>query len=140
MEFWDTLSSCFTKHSKVEKIAETYDGRGMFALILYGHQKQEKPKSSIWIQVSPQLRLLIPRSPLTSLLAQQANLYGREWIATAAAEYIAFALVNDYLNGDKGAISLLRRFQFYFVPVVNPDGESRTIHRKPPFTCLLQAA
>lgn len=63
---------------------------------------------------------------LTLLLPPKANLAGRDWISTAAAEYFAFSFVNDYLNGDVDALYLLEKYDFYIFPVVNPDGKLRT--------------
>lgn len=54
---------------------------------------------------------------------KKANTYGRDWIATAAAEYIMFKLVSGYLNGDADVLKMFDLYDFYFVPVVNPDGE-----------------
>lgn len=38
-----------------------------------------------------------------------------------------FRLINGYLNGDEDARSMLDQYDFYIVPVVNPDGKSQMI-------------
>lgn len=63
---------------------------------------------------------------LTSQLTPKANVYGRDWISTAAAEYFMFAFINDCLNGNINSLSLLKNYDFYILPVVNPDGKPRT--------------
>ncbi|KAK7736560.1 hypothetical protein SLS53_006992 [Cytospora paraplurivora] len=56
----------------------------------------------------------------------QANALGRDWIATAVAEYFMLRLINDYLKGEKNAVKMLDENDFYIVPVVNPDGFAET--------------
>ena len=50
------------------------------------------------------------------------GMHAREWAAVSTTLYIIEHLIDDYNNGDKDVKSLLKTFDFFIVPVVNPDG------------------
>lgn len=50
----------------------------------------------------------------------------REWISPAVVVYIAEQLIEGYNNGDARIKPLVENFDFYIVPVVNPDGYEYT--------------
>ncbi|KAI0401737.1 hypothetical protein F4802DRAFT_400998 [Xylaria palmicola] len=50
------------------------------------------------------------------------TVHAREWISTAVTEYLAYKLVTGYNAGDKDARTVLDKYDFYIIPVVNPDG------------------
>ncbi|ORY68560.1 zinc carboxypeptidase [Pseudomassariella vexata] len=49
------------------------------------------------------------------------TVHAREWVATMVVEYIAYQLVIGYEN-DTTVQSFLSKYDFYILPVVNPDG------------------
>lgn len=49
-------------------------------------------------------------------------IHAREWITGASVTYFVQYLVDGYLNNDAVVIALLTKFDFYVLPVVNPDG------------------
>ncbi|KAG5733471.1 putative metallocarboxypeptidase, partial [Termitomyces sp. T112] len=51
--------------------------------------------------------------------------HAREWIATSASLYLAHALVSD-LSEPYSLSRLLNVFDFYIIPVPNPDGYEYT--------------
>ncbi|ROW06675.1 hypothetical protein VPNG_06735 [Cytospora leucostoma] len=107
MDFWDAVLSCFPGHSENKKIGETFQSRDIRAIHLWGAPGKES-------------------SDPPPALYFQANALGRDWIATAVAEYVMLRLINDYLRGDEHAVEMLDQNDFYFVPVVNPDGFAET--------------
>ena len=54
------------------------------------------------------------------------GMHAREWAAVSTTLYIIDHLLSDYANGDRSVKSLLKRFDFFIVPVVNPDGYEYT--------------
>ncbi|RKP25644.1 hypothetical protein SYNPS1DRAFT_2973, partial [Syncephalis pseudoplumigaleata] len=50
-----------------------------------------------------------------------AGAHGREWISTAVASYLAYALATGYAINPHIA-SLVDRFEFTILPLLNPDG------------------
>ncbi|KAF2273322.1 uncharacterized protein EI97DRAFT_383976 [Westerdykella ornata] len=49
------------------------------------------------------------------------NVHAREWITSKTVEYIAWQLLTKY-STDATVKSLVDKFDFYIVPIVNPDG------------------
>ena len=50
------------------------------------------------------------------------TVHAREWISTMVTEYLAYNLLSNY--GSSSEIkSFIDKYDFYFFPVVNPDGE-----------------
>ena len=54
------------------------------------------------------------------------GMHAREWAAVTTALYIADHLIGDYKKGDSTVRYLLKNFDFFIVPVVNPDGYEYT--------------
>ena len=61
-------------------------------------------------------------SPQKEIVYIDGGSHGREWGTVSTALYIIEQLIDDYKNGDKDVNSLLKKFDFLIVPVVNPDG------------------
>jgi len=49
-------------------------------------------------------------------------IHAREWITGASVSYYIQYLVDGYLNNNAAVVALLTKFDFYILPVVNPDG------------------
>jgi murein tripeptide amidase MpaA len=49
-------------------------------------------------------------------------IHAREWITGASVSYYVQYLVDGYLNNNAAVIALLTKYDFYILPVVNPDG------------------
>ncbi|KAI3396077.1 hypothetical protein diail_494 [Diaporthe ilicicola] len=50
------------------------------------------------------------------------TVHAREWITTLVVEYLTLQLINGYEAGNNDTRTVLDTFDFYIVPVVNPDG------------------
>ncbi|KAI1290584.1 hypothetical protein F5Y03DRAFT_378189 [Xylaria venustula] len=50
------------------------------------------------------------------------TVHAREWISTAVTEYLTYKLVTEYNAGDNATRSILDQYDFYIIPIVNPDG------------------
>jgi carboxypeptidase A1 len=53
-------------------------------------------------------------------------IHAREWITTATTTYFIQYLVDQYAAGDPVITNLLNHYDFYFIPVLNPDGYEYT--------------
>ncbi|XXH04339.1 hypothetical protein Hte_010753 [Hypoxylon texense] len=49
------------------------------------------------------------------------NVHAREWISSKVVEYLTYQLVANY-NNDTTVKSFLDKYDFYILPIVNPDG------------------
>jgi len=50
------------------------------------------------------------------------SMHAREWISAPTVQWIMEQLLDGYSNNDPDAMFLLQGLDFYFVPVINPDG------------------
>jgi murein tripeptide amidase MpaA len=51
------------------------------------------------------------------------TVHAREWISTMTVEYMAWQLLTKY-STDSTVKALVDKFDFYIMPIVNPDGRS----------------
>jgi murein tripeptide amidase MpaA len=83
---------------QLEEIGRSYEGRPLIVIKIGEESPAEKP--AVWID---------------------AGIHAREWIAPATAVYIIWALVSGY-RSDNTVTSLLSKYDWFILPVVNPDG------------------
>ena len=65
-------------------------------------------------------------SPDKKVIYIDGGMHAREWAATSTTLYIIEHLLSDYASGDSTAQFLLKKYDFFIVPVVNPDGYEYT--------------
>lgn len=78
-------------------IGQSYDGRDIKGLHIY---RTDTTQTAIWID---------------------ATIHAREWLATATHLKILSHLVDDYAT-DAQVQGLVDKYQFYLIPIINPDG------------------
>ncbi|KAI0382362.1 hypothetical protein F5Y04DRAFT_53594 [Hypomontagnella monticulosa] len=99
IQYFEELHRAFPNNSELISSGTSYQGRDIFGLHLWGVAGPGKPA-----------------------VLYHGNVHAREWITSPVVEYITFQLVNGYNNGDNRTRSILDRYDFYIVPIVNPDG------------------
>ncbi|KAK7940891.1 uncharacterized protein PG986_013278 [Apiospora aurea] len=103
LQFLKDLQSTLPQNSEILEIGASYEGRQITGLHLWGSGGSGS-KPAIYIH---------------------GTVHAREWIATMVVEYFAYQLVSGY--GNHATIKgFLNSYDFYFFPVVNPDGFSYT--------------
>ena len=50
-----------------------------------------------------------------------STVHAREWVTTMTVEYLAYQLIAGY-GKDSNVTSFVDNYDFYLIPVVNPDG------------------
>ena len=50
-----------------------------------------------------------------------STVHAREWVTTMTVEYLAYQLIAGY-GKNKNVTSFVDNYDFYLIPVVNPDG------------------
>lgn len=54
------------------------------------------------------------------------GIHSREWISTSSCIYFISKLISDYRSNDPTVRSLLSKYEFHILPMVNPDGYDYT--------------
>ena len=98
------LRSLFPTHVRLLSIGLTYEGRDIPALRVGVHPTNSDA----------------PLPPRKTILVTGGS-HAREWISTSSVNYVAYALITAY-GKDQGLTKLLEKFDFVFIPTLNPDG------------------
>lgn len=99
LDYLEDLSSAFPKNSEVFTAGHSYEGREQKGIHLWGKAGKGKKPAIIW----------------------HGTVHAREWITTMTVEYLAYQLIAGYRK-DKDVTAFLDNYDFYLMPVVNPDG------------------
>ncbi|KAK4099150.1 hypothetical protein N658DRAFT_475858 [Parathielavia hyrcaniae] len=97
--FFNDLQAAYPQNSETFTIGRSVQGRNIFGIHLWGSSgKGSKP--AVYFH---------------------GTVHAREWITTKVVEYIAYQLLVGYSN-DTVVTAILNNYDFYILPVVNPDG------------------
>lgn len=102
VQYWNDLRAAFPSNSERFVVGRSYENREIFGLKLFGANTGTSKKAVIW----------------------HGTVHAREWITTMTVEYLAYNIINGYRNNNATYRALLDEFDFYILPVVNPDGFS----------------
>ncbi|KAI1134265.1 hypothetical protein F5Y05DRAFT_422838 [Hypoxylon sp. FL0543] len=108
IRYFEDLQRSFSNNSELVSSGTSYGGRNIYGLHLWGASGPGKPA-----------------------VLYHGNVHAREWITSPVIEYITLQLITGYTDGNNLTRSFLDRYDFYIVPIVNPDGfvYSQTIDR-----------
>ncbi|KAI2610242.1 uncharacterized protein GGS25DRAFT_531153 [Hypoxylon fragiforme] len=99
IQYFKDLQASFPNNSEVISSGTSYEGRDLYGLHLWGANGSGKPA-----------------------VLYHGNVHAREWITSPVIEYITLQLVTGYLGSDDLVRSFLDNYDFYIIPIVNPDG------------------
>ncbi|KAI1108147.1 hypothetical protein F5Y14DRAFT_108446 [Nemania sp. NC0429] len=99
IKYLQKLHDQFRRNSEIISSGTSYEKRSLNGIHLWGAGGPGKPA-----------------------ILYHGTVHAREWISTATTEYLAYKLVTGYNAGDKDVRSVLDKYDFYIIPVVNPDG------------------
>lgn len=98
------MASLFPSHVQLINIGMSYEGRDITALRIGTRPANDTA----------------PARPRHTILIS-AGSHAREWISTAATNYVAYSLITHY--GKLPAVTkLVDEFDWVFIPTLNPDG------------------
>ncbi|KAK3681133.1 hypothetical protein B0T22DRAFT_502587 [Podospora appendiculata] len=97
--FFSDLQAAFSNQSELVTAGTSFEGRTIFGIHLWGSGgKGSKPA-----------------------VYYHGTVHAREWISTKVVEYIAYNLLTQY-GTNTTVKAILDKYDFYILPVVNPDG------------------
>ncbi|KAI1765017.1 hypothetical protein GGR53DRAFT_289990 [Hypoxylon sp. FL1150] len=99
IKYFEDLQEFFPNNSETISSGTSYQGRSLYGLHLWGASGPGKPA-----------------------VLYHGNVHAREWITSPVVEYITLQLIIGYTSGDNLTHSLLDSYDFYVIPIVNPDG------------------
>ncbi|KAF2197694.1 hypothetical protein GQ43DRAFT_424031 [Delitschia confertaspora ATCC 74209] len=103
MQFIKDLQASFTSNSEIITAGTSVQGRVLTGIHIWGSGgKGSKPA-----------------------VLFHGTVHAREWITTMTVEYIAWQLLTKY-GSDASVKALVDKFDFYIMPIVNPDGFAYT--------------
>ncbi|KAI2602566.1 hypothetical protein GGR54DRAFT_653785 [Hypoxylon sp. NC1633] len=99
LTFLKDIQSTFSSNSELITAGKSFEGRDIQGIHLWGSGgKGSKP--AIYFN---------------------GNVHAREWISSKVVEYLTYQLVANY-NNDTTVKGFLDKYDFYILPIVNPDG------------------
>ncbi|KAI6374029.1 hypothetical protein MCOR25_003264 [Pyricularia grisea] len=97
--FLEDLQAAFPDNSETFVAGKSLEGRDIMGIHLWGKAGKGKNEAVVW----------------------HGTVHAREWITAPTVEYMAYKLVSGYLKS-KCSVNILDQYDFYIMPVVNPDG------------------
>ncbi|KAI2607691.1 uncharacterized protein GGS25DRAFT_532766 [Hypoxylon fragiforme] len=99
IRFWADLQASFANNSELIQVGSSFEGRPIQGIHLWGRNGKDSRPAVFF----------------------NGNVHAREWITSMVVEYLLYQIVTGYGN-DTTVQAALDDFDFYVLPVVNPDG------------------
>ncbi|KAI1093240.1 hypothetical protein F5B19DRAFT_491573 [Rostrohypoxylon terebratum] len=97
--FLEDIHSSFSSNSELITAGKSFEGRDIQGIHLWGSSGKGSKPAIVW----------------------HGNVHAREWISSKVVEYLTYQLVANYGN-DTTIKGFLDNYDFYILPIVNPDG------------------
>ncbi|KAM0279366.1 hypothetical protein ACHAQH_004631 [Verticillium albo-atrum] len=100
LDYIEDLHSAFPNNSELVVAGKSYEGREIRGIHFWGEGGKGSKPAVYW----------------------HSTTHAREWITTMTVEYFLHQLISGFLASDPEITALLNTYDFYVLPVVNPDG------------------
>ncbi|KAJ0173499.1 hypothetical protein K1T71_010648 [Dendrolimus kikuchii] len=97
------LQRAYPRRMMLKSIGKTYEHRDIYAAVISFSELNTKPKVFI-----------------------EGGIHAREWISPAFVTYFLYQLLTARESSDLTLIKLAMRYEWHFVPILNPDGYEYT--------------
>ena len=99
-DFLTAIQTSYPSIASVASVGKSYSGKDL-RYIKIGENQAAQTKPVIFIE---------------------GGMHAREWISSATTQCFAQNLVQGYAAGNADIVSILKKFDFYILPVLNADG------------------
>ncbi|OTA62074.1 hypothetical protein K449DRAFT_382772 [Hypoxylon sp. EC38] len=99
LTFLKDIQSSFPSNAELITAGKSFEGRDIQGIHLWGSGGKDSKPAIVW----------------------HGNVHAREWISSKTVEYLTYQLVANY-NNDTTVKGFLDSYDFYILPIVNPDG------------------
>ncbi|KAI1361032.1 hypothetical protein F5Y08DRAFT_30221 [Xylaria arbuscula] len=99
-----------------------FRGRGIVQMISIGKSFEGRDIPALRVGIRPDQ---VPAGSSREIILVTGGFHAREWIATSSVNYAAWSFIQS-MDEDPIVQKILERFDFVFVPVLNPDGYDYT--------------
>ncbi|CRK35371.1 hypothetical protein BN1723_004128 [Verticillium longisporum] len=99
LTFLNDLQSSFPTQSEIFTTGSSFQGRALTGIHIWGSGGKGSKPAVIF----------------------HGTVHAREWISTMTTEYMAYQLLTKYAT-DTGVKAAVDKFDYYIIPVLNPDG------------------
>ncbi|KAM0560023.1 hypothetical protein ACHAPJ_003981 [Fusarium lateritium] len=99
-QFLSDLHASFPSNSETFSAGKSVQHRELRGIHLWGNGDKGKNPAIIW----------------------HGNVHAREWITAMTVEYMTYKIIQGYKNNDVLIRDTLDSYDFYIMPIVNPDG------------------
>ncbi|ROT36080.1 carboxypeptidase B [Sodiomyces alkalinus F11] len=100
LQFLEDLHLAFPDNSELVTAGASYEGRPIQGIHFWGENGKGGRPAVYW----------------------HGTVHAREWITTMTVEYLLYQLISGYLDGTEDVKAIVDAYDFYILPVVNPDG------------------
>ncbi|KAK6507866.1 hypothetical protein TWF481_006288 [Arthrobotrys musiformis] len=94
------IQAGFTQNSELIEVGRSFEDKPINGIHLWGKGGKDSKPAVLW----------------------HGTVHAREWISAMVVEYLTYGLITGYNSNDSQVRSILDNYDFYILPVVNPDG------------------
>ena len=119
IQYFQSLHELLPDNSEIISSGYSYENRSLFGIHLWGSGGPGKPAVLYHGTVHA-------REWISTAVSEMTKLDVNQWACThnrQVTEYLTYKLVTGYSAGDKDVRTVLDKYDFYIIPIVNPDGE-----------------
>ncbi|CRK32047.1 hypothetical protein BN1723_015601 [Verticillium longisporum] len=99
-QYLEDLHAAFPDNSEIYTAGESLEGRPIKGIHLWGRDGPGKHEAIIW----------------------HGTVHAREWIVAPTVEYMTYKVIEGYKKRACSSVRTLDNYDFYIMPIVNPDG------------------
>ncbi|KAM0328722.1 hypothetical protein ACHAQA_005135 [Verticillium albo-atrum] len=98
--FFNQIAAALPSNSEIFNVGQSFQGRTIYGIHLWGPGGKGSRPAIVF----------------------HGTVHAREWISAPVVEYLTREIAAGFLNNDASVRAWFDKYDFYFIPFVNPDG------------------